>query len=138
MTIEEKAIKELRELLEVWQLQDESERVDAYPKPLSFMVKALFDERDKLAEELLTKKKRAEELLDELLTMATPAQIMEMVECREKEGPRTGPDVGPQKMLKVDGRPFRCPLCEANVFTQVREDTYLCNGCGSEYEGEKA
>lgn len=42
---------------------------------------------------------------------------------------------GRQVMPKVDGQPFRCEVCGANVFTEIGLYRYACNGCAAEYVG---
>lgn len=37
-------------------------------------------------------------------------------------------------MLTVAGKRFRCE-CGANVLHKTPRGTYVCNGCGTEYEG---
>lgn len=41
-------------------------------------------------------------------------------------------------MLYLNGSPtsFRCEECGANVFTEVCENKYRCNGCGERYTGK--
>lgn len=78
------------------------------------------------------RKERAREVLEELLTMATPSEIMEMVRDREV---RTGPSAGKQVMPKAKGERFRCE-CGGMVFTEVRDGVLRCNGCKREYEGK--
>lgn len=41
-----------------------------------------------------------------------------------------------QTLIKIEGEPFRCELCRANVFTRIG-DRYFCNGCNTRYLGEK-
>jgi len=49
--IKKRAVSALKQLADEWSL-GESRPVKAYSKPLSFMVNALFEERDRLKEEL--------------------------------------------------------------------------------------
>ena len=48
----------------------------------------------------------------------------------------TGPSVGEQTMLTVDGKRFRCE-CGANVFTRMSDDSFSCNACPAIYRGER-
>ena len=47
--------------------------------------------------------------------------------------------VDSNKMLWLNGEPFRCP-CGGNVFTELRafdgKRIFECHSCGSKYEGE--
>jgi len=47
----------------------------------------------------------------------------------------TGPSVGEQVMLTVNGQRFRC-VCNCNVFTKLADGTYKCNACKAQYSGE--
>ena len=38
-------------------------------------------------------------------------------------------------IVTVQGRNFRCPRCGANVFTHYDDDTFVCHGCETEYQG---
>ncbi len=44
-------------------------------------------------------------------------------------------------ILKVNGKPWYCPDCGANVLTQHGENgdinRFTCNGCGGKWIGEK-
>jgi len=80
----------------------------------------------------MDRKERARGVLDELLAIAAPAEIMAMV--RDREAP-TGPAVGKQVMPRVKGKRFRCE-CGGTVFTEVHDGILRCNGCKREYEGQ--
>lgn len=43
--------------------------------------------------------------------------------------------VSRQVMPRINGEPFHCEECGANVFTAIK-NKYTCNSCGAKYIGE--
>lgn len=59
------------------------------------------------------------------------------LEQKEEDIPNIKVTEENQKMLKVQGKPFKC-TCGCNVFTEYEPLKYQCNSCQAAYTGEKS
>lgn len=96
---------------------------------------ALAAERAKV-ERLEAEVKRLREVVGRAYDAETIDSVREVIRLAKP----TGPDVGEQQTLRIEGKMFVCH-CGCNVFTKIPEEKYVgrwrCNTCKLEYLADK-